>query len=127
MKKAVIKAIHKKDSTMDISNYRPISILPTLSKVFERAAVDQLVAYLEGNNLLSTCQHAYRKRHSTVSCLVEVVNHIHQMIDKKRYTAIASLDLSNAFDSISHKLNLKKLTKLGLETNATDKVQDLEL
>ena len=118
MKKAVIKAIHKKDSMDDISNYRPISILPTLSKVFERAAVDQLVTYLEENKLLSNNQHAYRKQHSTITCLVEVINHIHKLLDNNRCTAIASLDLSKAFDSISHELVLEKLSKLGLQTNA---------
>ena len=118
MKNAVIKALHKKGNTEDISNYRPISILPTLSKIFERAAVDQLIAYLEENKLLSKNQHAYRKKHSTVTCLVELINYVHSKIDKKRYTAIASLDLSKAFDSISHQIILKKLEKLGLGRNA---------
>ena len=120
MKKAAIKVIHKKESTEEISNYRPISILPTLSKIFERAAVNQIMDYLESNNLLSNCQHAYRGNHSTVSCLFESVNYLHKMIDNKRWTAIASLDLSKAFDSISHKLMLKKLLKLGLSRNTTD-------
>ena len=119
MKKAAIKVIHKKESTDEISNYRPISILPTLSKIFERAAVNQMVTYLETNNILSSCQHAYRKFHSTVTCLFEVVNHIHQMIDNNRLTAVASLDLSKAFDSISHQLMLEKLHKLGIGKNST--------
>ena len=119
MKKASIKVIHKKDSTEDISNYRPISILPTISKIFERAAVNQIVNYLETNNLLSNCQHAYRKHHSTITCLFELVNYVYSMIDNKRLTAIASLDLSKAFDSISHELMLEKLYKLGLGRNTT--------
>ena len=118
MKKALIKAIHKKGNPDDISNYRPISILPTLSKIFERAAVDQLMTHLEDNKLLSENQHAYRKNHSTVTCLAEVINYVHRLIDKKKYTAIASLDLSKAFDSIKHKLLLKKLRKLGLSENS---------
>ena len=120
MKNAVIKVIHKKESTEDISNYRPISILPTLSKVFERAAVNQIVHYLETNNLLSNCQHAYRRSHSTITCLYESVNYLYKMIDNKRWTAIASLDLSKAFDSISHTLLLKKLLKLGLSRSSID-------
>lgn len=118
MKRAVIKPIHKKESTDDISNYRPISILPILSKVFERAAVDQLVEYLETNKLLCKNQHAYRKKHSTVTCLVEVLNYVYALVDKGRRAAIASLDLSKAFDSISHKLILKKLANLGLDRNS---------
>ena len=117
MKNAVIKPIHKKSDPDEISNYRPISILPTLSKVFERAPTDQLVEYLENNNLLSKNQHAYRKRHSTKTCLVELINYIYKLLDLKRYIAIASLDLSKAFDSISHSLILQKLSKMGMSEN----------
>ena len=114
MKKATIKALHKKDDPDKISNYRPISILPTISKVFERAATDQLVEHLEKNKLLSNHQHAYRKGHSTQTCLTLVTNYIYKLLDRKKYAAIASLDLSKAFDSISHALMLNKLAKLNL-------------
>ena len=112
MKTASIKALHKKEDPDKITNYRPISILPTLSKIFERAATDQLVEHLEKNNLLSKHQHAYQRRHSTQTCLVEVINYLYRLIDQKKWTAIASLDLSKAFDSISHSLLLNKLAKL---------------
>ena len=118
MKQAVIKPIHKKDNIDDISNYRPISILPTLSKVFERLAVNQLTKYLETNKLLCRNQHAYRQSHSTVTCLVELLNYIYQLLDKKSYTAIVSLDLSKAFDSINHQLILRKLSTFGLEKSS---------
>ena len=114
MKKANVIAIHKKDSTEDPSNYRPLSILSTVSKVFERSATDQLVQYLETNNLLSPAQHAYRKTHSTTTCLSEVVNFIYKENDKGNVVGLASLDLSKAFDSINHNLLINKLAKLGL-------------
>ena len=75
MKLAAIKALHKKDDKNEFANYRPISILPTMSKVFERSATQQLVEYLEKNNIIKANQHAYRKGHSTITCLYEVVNH----------------------------------------------------
>ena len=76
MKIAIIKALHKKNCTEDISNYRPLSILSVLSKIFERSATDQIVKYLEENKLLNTTQHAYRKKHSTTTCLMEVIDYI---------------------------------------------------
>ena len=114
MKKAIVKAIHKKENTEDPSNYRPLSILSTVSKVFERSATNQLVLYLEQNKLLNEIQHAYRKFHSTITCLSEVVNYIYKENDKGNLVGIASLDLSKAFDSINHTLLIQKLGKLGL-------------
>ena len=115
LKIAIIKPIFKSGDQDDISNYRPISILPIISKFFERSAVDQIVQFLEDNQILSPNQHAYRKLHSTTTCLFEIVQEIYKAIDKKQYVAIASLDLSKAFDSISHELLLKKLSSLGID------------
>ena len=76
MKNAIVKPVHKKNCTEDPSNYRPLSILPIVSKIFERSATNQLVQYLEENNLLTPLQHAYRKGHSTQTCLNETVDYI---------------------------------------------------
>ena len=122
MKTATIKALHKKEDPDKITNYRPISILPTLSKIFERAATDQLVEHLEKNNLLSRHQHAYQRGHSTQTCLVEVANYLYRLIDQKKWTAIASLNLSKAFDSISHSLLLNKLAKLEMSEETLDQI-----
>ena len=118
LKEAIIKPIFKKEDQNDISNYRPISLLPILSKVFERAATDQLVKFLEENKILGKHQHAYRKFYSTLTCLVEVTNHIYKLMDQKKHIALLSLDLSKAFDSISHQLLLHKLQAMGLDENS---------
>ena len=123
MKVTIIKPIHKKDSTDDIANYRPISILPTLSKIFERSASDQMLNFLESQKKISNSQHAYRKKHSTTTCLVEVLNRIYKFLDMKMWVAIVSLDLSKAFDSISHSLLLHKLAKLGMHENCINWVK----
>ena len=114
MKLATITALHKKKDVNIMSNYRPISILPSLSKVLEKSATLQLLSFLEENQILSRHQHAYRKMHSTVTCLSQLVDYIYELVDQKKHTAIISLDLSKAFDSISHNLLLNKLAKQGL-------------
>ena len=115
LKIASIKPIHKKNCNNDPANYRPISILPMLSKVFERSAVDKLVTFLENNNLLSAAQHAYRKFHSTVTSLAELTNTIYRSLDEGKIVGLVSMDLSKAFDSISHSNLLQKLSNMGLQ------------
>ena len=114
MKFAIIKPIYKKDDRNDISNYRPIAILPALSKIIERSASNQLTPFFEINKKFTSSQHAYRKFHSPITCLAETINHIHQEIDSKKHAALITLDLSKAFDLINHKLLLQKLLNLGL-------------
>ena len=114
MKSAIIRPIYKKDNKNDIANYRPIAILPALSKIIERSAANQLIAFFEENKLFTKFQHAYRKMHGTITCLAEIINNVYRAIDNKEHVAIITLDLSKAFDCLNHQLLLHKLTKLGL-------------
>ena len=118
LKVARVKPIHKKDCHNNPANYRPLSILSVISKVIERSAVDQLVRYLETNNILAACQHAYRKGHSTVTCLAEITNDIYENLDKGLVVGMASMDLSKAFDAISHTHLLQKLSDMGLHEHS---------
>ena len=123
LKVATVKAIHKKGGTNDPSQYRPVSILTIISKIFERSAVDQLVTYYNTHNLLNPRQHAYRKYHSTTTSLFELTETIKKHIDNGNFVAIAALDLSKAFDSLAHNLILRKLDEIGLNATATNWVK----
>ena len=123
LKIAIVKPIHKKGTNNEPEQYRPISILSVISKIFERSAVDQLMKYAVENNLINPNQHAYQKHHSTVTCLFELVESIKKNIDQEKMVAMAALDLSKAFDSLAHNLILKKLNQLGLNSSSTMWIQ----
>ena len=121
LKQAKITAIYKNKGNQNSPEYyRPISVLSVLSKVFERSATDQLVAYFESNNKLYTSQHAYRRRHSTTTCLIEAMDHIYENLDKGNLVCLVSTDLSKAFDTLSHGILLEKLQRAGLGRHSVD-------
>lgn len=119
LKIATVRALHKKGGNNDPEQYRPVSILTAISKIFERSAVEQIVSYYDSQNLLNPRQHAYRKYHSTTTLLFELIETARKHIDDGHFVALASMDLSKAFDSLSHNLILQKLDDMGLNETAT--------
>ena len=99
---------HKSGNTEDPSNFRPVSILPILSKVLEKIVCQQLMEHLENRNLLSNTQHGFRKGLSTETALLKVSDEIYKNIDNKRISLLILCDLSKAFDSVDHEILLKK-------------------
>ena len=99
-KHAVVTPVHKAGSKTDPSNFRPISVLPVLSKILERTVHQMVYKYLQDNKLLSSHQSGFRSFHSTSTCLTHVTNTLLHNIDSGSLTGLISLDLSNAFDTI---------------------------
>ena len=97
----------------DPASYRPISILPALSKVLEAVIIEQFLDYLDEFNLLPPAQHGFRKGHSTVTALVKTI----QEWTSKKGTAIASFDYSAAFDTISKETVQQRLEDIGAADN----------
>ena len=96
----------------DLKNYRPISNLSYLSKILEKVVHEQLNCYVDKNGLFSPYQSGYRRAHSCETAITKIHNDILMMIDKKTNVVLLLLDLSAAFDTISHDLLLKKLRNL---------------
>ena len=111
-KTALVTPLQKKvGSDTDFKNYRPVSNLPFISKIVEKAVVDQLLRHCEENALLPDCQSAYRRFSSTETALLKVQNDILLNMDKQEVTLLVLLDLSAAFDTVDHSLLLNTLER----------------
>jgi hypothetical protein len=107
---SVIPLLKKPGLDPDVlGNYRPVSNLPFVSKILERAVSDQLSEHLRLGNMYAKFQSAYRPSHSTETALVRVVNDLLSFIDSGDCAILVCLDLSAAFDTIDHSLLLSRL------------------
>ena len=108
---ADIVPVYKKDDSTLVKNYRPVSLLPIISKVFERIMLNQVTAYM--NEYLSPHLCGYRKGFSTQTALTSLIEKWKQILDSKGYGAAVLMDLSKAFDTINHELLIAKLFAYG--------------
>ena len=118
-KQAKIVPIFKSGDMENAENYRPISVLPVLSKLLEKAVHDQLLTFLESNELLNNSQFGYREKHSTQLASTLFVDEIRQAAEKGKMVGALFLDLSKAFDTISHDVILTKLCNYGVASAET--------
>ena len=117
-KMAEVCPIPKEGDHEEASNNRPISLLPILSKVCEKVALDQLTSYLREKQRLASNQSGNKKWDSTETSLVSSTDAILRAIDQTKVTAVVYLDMSKAFDSIKHEILLNKLKNIGLSSSA---------
>ena len=122
-KVAIITPIPKVDYPSKEKDFRPISLLCTISKVLEKIANKQILAYLIKHALLDTCQSAYKPHHGCITALIKVVDDILDGIDDSEATLLVLLDFSKAFDTVNHRLLLEKLSILGFQDTALQWVE----
>ncbi len=117
-KLAHIIPIPKVNNPLNFSDLRPISILPTPSKLLEKAVLDQLTNYLNFNNILPDEQSGFRKFFSTTTLLVQITSIIYEALNNNKVTSLILLDFSKAFDSINHDIMIDNLKDIGLSKSA---------
>ena len=118
LKIAKVIPLFKKDDPKLLKNYRPISLLPTISKVVEKIIFTQLSTYFNENKLIFDNQYGFRPKHSTEYAALELVDRIITQMDKKEVPINIFLDLSKAFDTIDHTVLLAKLRYYGIHDTA---------
>lgn len=113
-KKTKVFPLFKKGEISKAENYRPISIIPTISKVFEIIIKNRLVSYFDRNNLLNSQQFGFRAGHSTSQAVYNVLQNIISGLEAGKHMALTLCDLSKAFDCVNHALLLHKLEFYGI-------------
>ena len=111
-----ITPVHKKDDRSLKSNYRPISILPSVSKIFERIIHDHILIFVE--QYLSPYLCGFRKGYSTQYCLIIVLERWKKALDNRKIAGALLADLSKAFHCLNHELLIAKLEAYGFHHSA---------
>ena len=117
LKIAKVIPIYKSGSTMELNNYRPISVLNIFSKVFERLMYDRLTQFLDKYNILHHNQYGFRQYHSTHHALITLVDKITKSLDSGDIVIGVFLDLKKAFDTVDHTILFKKIHQYGIRGN----------
>jgi len=111
-KQANIVPIHKKGTKHQASNFRPISLLPVISKVLERCIYNRIIIFILPK--ITNLQHGFLRNRSTATQLLQVFSNITNILDSGDQTDVIYFDLSKAFDSVPHKLLIHKLQSFGI-------------
>ena len=112
--------VYKKDSKLVVSNYRPISLLSNINKILEKLMFNRLYSFLESQKSIYNLQFGFRQKHSTNHALLSMTQQIKDNIDKGNLAVGVFVDFQKAFDTVNHKILLRKLDHYGIRGISND-------
>ena len=119
-KYALVKPLPKNNNPIGAADYRPISLLPSFSKVVEKIIAKQMIEYLKETNYFDNLQSAYKQSHSTITALLNVTDDIYECLENSELVFLVLLDYSKAFDCANHRLILAKLKAAGFRDESLE-------
>ena len=120
LKTAKVIPVHKKDSKLDFSNYRPISLLSNIEKFLERLMYNRMYKFFSDNNLIYSLQFGFRQKYSTVHALISLTENVIKNLDEGNIGCSIFVDLQKAFDTVEHDILLSKLEHYGIRGLANE-------
>ena len=121
---ATIVPLYKGGGNDEVSNYRPVSLLPVPGKILEKLIHDHLMEFFENNHILSDFQFGFRKNHSTLDSIATLVDNILHSVNDGNVILAAFIDFKKAFDTVNHNILLEKLFYLGIRGPLLAWIQD---
>lgn len=124
LKTAVVRPIYKSGLKNQLTNYRPISILPVLEKCLEGVVVNRLQSFIEKHSLINKSQYGFQKNKNTGQLLCEFANCINESLNKGHNVLVLFMDFSKAFDTLNHSKLLEALARIGIRGRLADWMSD---
>ena len=124
IKESNIIPIYKSEDPMEINNHRPISLINTISKIYEKIVHKQLYKYLEQQSILNKRQYGFRNNSSCEHAMLDLLNSLEECNANAELANLIFIDLSKAFDTISHDILISKLEHYGLQDLAINWIQN---